>query len=468
MLVPLLGGEVRSRSEDLNPQRCINLYPAVDKSGGRSKVALFGTPGTKLFSALVGSGKVRGMNVMGNSLFAVCGTKLYEVDTAGVSTDRGTIAGTENVSIANNGTEVAISNQEGKLYVFNGTTSVLAEVVDADYENSNSVIFIDGFMLVNVPNTQKVMASALYDASSWDALAFASSEIHPDDTVCMINDHREVWVFGKNSTEVWYNAGCETFPFDRIPGGVMEYGVLSKNCVAKIYDSIFWLTTNKTIVRANNYTPEIISQDIQYAIDNLTTWSDAIGFCYIQEGHTFYQITFPTDDITFTYDMTTGLWHSRQHPDGTRHRANCYALFNNKHIIGDYQSGDLYEWDLDTYTEYNGNDGAIIPRTRIGSVLTDEERPMFVSRIQVDMEEGVGNAASADPQAELFFSRDSGRTYTTLGQRSMGVAGNFEQRLIWNRVGRHRELTLKLYINEPVKTAIVGAYAVVDEGTRRE
>jgi len=40
-----------------------------------------------------------------------------------------------------------------------------------------------------------------------DPLYFAAAEGSPDNLVTLIVDHREIWLFGTNSVEVWYDAG---------------------------------------------------------------------------------------------------------------------------------------------------------------------------------------------------------------------------------------------------------------------
>lgn len=43
MKTPIVGGAYSGQSVDENPQQCINLYPKIDKEGGKS--SLCGAPG---------------------------------------------------------------------------------------------------------------------------------------------------------------------------------------------------------------------------------------------------------------------------------------------------------------------------------------------------------------------------------------------------------------------------------------
>ena len=85
------------------------------------------------------------------------------------------------------------------------------------------------------------------------------------------------------------------------------------------------------------YQPQIIStRKMEREIEGYSRADDAIGWVQVFEGHTFYWLTFPTAGVTWVYDAATQVWHKRQSfPDQGRHRANCYAYYQGKHLVGD-------------------------------------------------------------------------------------------------------------------------------------
>ena len=45
MQIPFVGGAYKTFSKNLNAEECINFFPVMDKTGGKTPAALRGTPG---------------------------------------------------------------------------------------------------------------------------------------------------------------------------------------------------------------------------------------------------------------------------------------------------------------------------------------------------------------------------------------------------------------------------------------
>jgi hypothetical protein len=88
-----------------------------------------------------------------------------------------------------------------------------------------------------------------------------------------------------------------------------------------------------------------------------------LDFTYQQLGHTFYVLIFPTADATWVFDIGEGLWHERTWIDDSgfehRIRANDCAAAYGIIVVGDWETGALYQWDL---TVYNDNGQPIVRR----------------------------------------------------------------------------------------------------------
>ncbi|NBV89482.1 MAG: hypothetical protein EBR88_08245, partial [Betaproteobacteria bacterium] len=114
--------------------------------------------------------------------------------------------------------------------------------------------------------------------------------------VALIIDHREAWLFGTNSVEVWYDSGAAQFPLERIQGAYNELGCAAPYSAAKMDNGLFWLGSDARgggmVYRANGYTGQRISTHaVEYAIQSYANISDAIGYTYQQDGHSFYVLT---------------------------------------------------------------------------------------------------------------------------------------------------------------------------------
>lgn len=117
----------------------------------------------------------------------------------------------------------------------------LTQITDPDFYGAVGVGFLDGYFVFNEPNSQRFWVTESYNGLAIDSLAFASAEGSPDNLVTLIVDHREVWLFGVNTVEVWYNAGTPDFPLARIQGAFNEIGCLAAYSVAKLDNGLFWL-----------------------------------------------------------------------------------------------------------------------------------------------------------------------------------------------------------------------------------
>lgn len=82
------------------------------------------------------------------------------------------------------------------------------------------VAFQDGYFLCPVTGEDVFYISGINDGTTWDTLNYGSAEAQPDKAISIISDHREIWLHGENTTEVFQNTGNIYFPFESIQGGI--------------------------------------------------------------------------------------------------------------------------------------------------------------------------------------------------------------------------------------------------------
>jgi hypothetical protein len=314
MKTPILGSTYVARSVNAADARMVNMFPEAVPEAGKEPAFLMRAPGLKLL-ATVGAGPIRGLWQLGGYMYVVSGNTLYKVNSSYSATAIGTIANSPNpVSISDNGTQIFIAaNPQG--YIYDTGTSVFQQI-GGDFPGAVTVGYLDGYFVFNEPNSQKFWVTALLDGTSVNALDFASAEGSPDGLVGLIVDHREVWLFGTNSVEVWYNAGLLDFPLQRIQGAFNEIGCAAAYSIAKMDNCVFWLGQdargNGIVYRGQGYTGQRISTHaVEWQIQQYETLSDAIGYTYQQDGHSFYVLIFPTANTTWVFDVATGAWYER-------------------------------------------------------------------------------------------------------------------------------------------------------------
>lgn len=471
MKTPILGSSYVARSVNAADARMVNLFPEIVPEAGKEPAFLQRAPGLRLL-ATVGTGPIRGEWTFGQYGYVVSGEHLYRIDTDWSSVLLGTVSGSGPVSMADNGTQLFIACN-GPSYIYNAQTNTFASINDPDFPGAVTVGYLDGYFVFNQPNSQKVWVTALLEGSSVDALDFASAEGSPDGLVGLIIDHREAWLFGTNSVEVWYDAGNADFPLQRIQGAFNEIGCAAPYSIAKMDNGLFWLGSDARgrgiVYRANGYTGQRISTHaVEWQIQQYGSLSDAIGYTYQQDGHSFYVLIFPSANTTWVYDVSTGVWHERAgwvNGAFTRHRSNCQMSFNDEIVVGDFENGNIYAFDLDDYSD-NGSIQKWLRSWRALPTGQNNLKRTAHHSLQLDLETGVGLTIGqgSDPQVMLRWSDDGGHTWSNEHWISVGKVGEFYRRAIWRRLGMTLKLRDRVYevsMTDPVKTAIMGAELIM-------
>ena len=471
MKTPILGSSYVARSVNAADSRMVNLFPEIIAEGGKEPAFLNRAPGLKL-KVSVGTGPIRGMWSFNNTLYVVSGDKLFKVNTNYVVTLIGTVANSGPVSMADNGTQLFVACN-GPSFIYNSTTNAFQQITDTDFPGAVTVAYLDGYFVFNEPNSQKIWITSLLDGLSIDALDFASAEGSPDGVVGIIADHRELWVFGTNSVEVWYNSGNADFPLTRIQGAFNELGCAAPYSIAKMDNGLFWLGKDARgqgiVYRANGYTGQRISTHaVEWQIQQYNDMSDAIAYTYQQDGHSFYVLIFPSANTTWVYDVATQTWHERAgFANGafTRHRSNCQAFFKNDVLVGDYENSNVYAFDLDDFSDNNGIQKWLRSWRALPTGQNNLTRTAHHS-LQLDLETGVGlNLGQGnDPQVMLRWSDDGGHTWSNEHWVSIGKIGEYYRRAIWRRLGMTMKLRDRVYEisgTDPVKIAIMGAELIM-------
>jgi hypothetical protein len=378
---------------------------------------------------------------------------------------------------------------------------------DGAFSGANTVDIIDNYIVYNNPTTQQWGSTDLLSPIS-PPTSYSLKDGSPDDLVGLIVDHREVYLMGEVSSEVWTDVGAVPFPFQRIPGTSTQQGIAAPFSLARLGNSFAYVSRNNRgqaqIMQMNGYIPQRIST---HAVENTLTnkyINDAIAWTYQLEGHEIYVVSFPTLNLTWAYDIATQMWHKWLYTtnDNTyeRHRGNCCAVFQGLVIVGDYENGKLYELDRSNYTD----DGQLIRRLRRAPHLITEMQRQYFDELQIQFQPGVGttglsgpslitdsntlylgetytigaditfeiantrtyiigaenivsNQTTTYPQAMLRWSNDGGSTWSNEHWTGIGQMGKYRNRAIWRRLGTARDRIFEVVVTDPVNMVIVSA-----------
>lgn len=469
-----VGPSYTSQSRVADAERTVNFYPErLESPGAKARYALYPTPGVTTF-ATANEAPVRGLFVHEGRCFTVIGYRLYEVGSDGTLTHRGDVQIDPNpVTFATNGdggNQLLVTSGDRAYALDLGSNALTEELASGAAFGG----FLDGFFLALDAATSTLQISNLLDGTTWSASQIAQRTAGSDRWVSMIVAHREIWLFGSLTTEVWYNAGTAPFPFAPIPGAFLQHGILAPHSVAQLGSPV-WLGQSKDgpgmVYQADGYAARRISDHaLEFAIASYETVTDAIGWTYQEQGHSFYVLSFPTAQATWVYDAATQLWHERGYWDTNtatyaawRPQYHAYAF--GKHLVGDRSTGTIYEASV---TKGSDVDGAAVRRMRRTPHVVNEQVQVFYKEFEIDMETGLGLATGqgVDPQVMLRISRDGGRTYGPERQASAGRQGQYRQRVVWTRIGAARDAVFEVTVSDPiVGWRLVDAYLTLEMGT---
>ena len=426
----------------------------------------------------------------------------------------------QGVGIATNTIITALGTGSGGVgtYTLSGTQYISSETMyalnfsvlpssDGAFSGANTVDIIDNYIVYNNPTTQQWGSTDLLSPIS-PQTSYSLKDGAPDDLVALIVDHREVYLMGEISSEVWTDVGTVPFPFQRIPGTSTQHGIAAPFSLARLGNSFAYVSRNNRgqsqIMQMSGYLPQRIST---HAVENTLAnqyVGDAIAWTYQLEGHEVYVVSFPSLELTWAYDIATGMWHKWLYTatDSTyqRHRGNCCATFQGLVIVGDYANGKLYELDKTNYTD----DGQNVRRLRRAPHLVTEFQRQYFDELQIQFQPGVGTTGLSkplqiidvnaiylgstytitanatltieadktyilstqqfsttqttdDPQAMLRWSNDGGSTWSNEYWTSVGQMGKYKNRAIWRRLGMARDRIFEVSVTDPVNFVIISA-----------
>ena len=466
------------------------------------------TPQIYTVSSIGGSGAVTGLTVYSQGSYTSQPINPASTTTSGSGSGL-TLTLTFGTGTGNTGSyTVSPSQTEATSETMYALNFSILPSTDGAFQGADIVDIVDNYFVYNDPNTQRWAASNILSPIT-PALSYGNKDGAPDNLVSIIVDHREVYLMGEESSEVWVDAGTFPFPFQRIPGTSTQHGIVAKFSVARLGNSFAYLSRNirgqSQVMLMEGYIPKRISN---HAVENTLAnqyVEDAVAFTYQLEGHEVYVISFPTIDLTWAYDISTEMWHKWLWCDNTnqyhRCRANCSAVFQNMVLVGDWQNGQIYELDPNNYTDNGQN---VRRLRRAPHLVTDLQRQYF-EELQIQFQPGVGvigattpngtftanliitanqnftigvfdtiiigvpnqiypSQTQSNPQAMLRWSSDGGSTWSREYWVGIGQIGKYKNRAIWRRMGWARDRVFEVVVTDPVKAVIVSSNLKASEG----
>lgn len=466
-----VGGSYTAKSNVVADEDCINFFAeTLETAGAQTQRSYFGTPGLSVFCEFP-EGPERGSCDTGTRRFAVSGSKLYEVFSDKTFNELGDVTtDDQEVSIAASNIQLLIISA-GNAFCFtfadNSLTNVTALLAGAPIQSDYS----DGYFIVMFADSNKFQMSDILDGTTWPGLQVNAVSVFPENVTSIIVSHRELWVFGQFHAQPYQNTGTDEI-FDVIPGAMVDTGAIATFGRNLVDNTIFWISEDqrgaRQAWRASGYTPQRISTHaVEVALSSYANVPNMVSYSYQENGHLFWTLYVPGADCTWVYDVAESLWHKRAewHQNTATwgpHRSWNHMYAFGKHLVGDWQTGILYEMSLDLYDD----NGTAIRRLRRSPTLVNEMQFIYHSELTVDFATGLGpqpplvdgEGNPRPPQAMLRWSDDRGSTWSNEHVEGCGMAGQYNTRVIWRRLGRSRYRVYELSVSDPISWVICDAY----------
>lgn len=344
---------------------------------------------------------------------------------------------------------------------------------------------------------------------------------HPGDIVACRTLHRRLFLFSRNFTEVWENAGIGTnLPFRRNNSLLMEYGCAARGSIAVGFDRMIFLSQDEDGLGAvmevlGTESIPISTRAIdfifsQYAATppvaglNSINDNDPRAFFIKENGLIFYRLNFTQANHTWIFNVSMSdrenlRWHEEETIRGDRHPAQTHGYFNGVNYAGNYREPILYK----VGNLFVTNDGESIRRMRIGKPyvpagynrlridrfhldllqgvveeeISDEEELLTESEFDLLTETDLPLLTQAEilvvndtaPEVFLSISKDGGQTYGNQIKSPMGNVGQRTFRTVWRKLGtipRGQAFVPRFQFFNRVPFVILGAawaYSVLPE-----
>ena len=508
--IQLKSGAYQSRSIISGAQRSVNLYAEANPDDEQAPVPIttYPTPGLTPLVQLPDVTAVRGLyRATNDEVYAVCGGSVYTISASWTPTKIGNIAAKSTpVCLQDNGLCLVIVDGSATGYVVDLTSSPRAvqKIQDQNFLGAVKAGYLDTYFLFNVPGTNQwfislsnmtaTMAATFGSGTAFNPLNVVAKTGGADPLSTLVCVHREAWLLGTRTSEVWIDAGTPDFPLGELPGVFIEHGCIAPYSVAAHDNIPFWLSQDKDgqgiVVMGVGYNAQRISTHaIEQYFTGYPTLSDAIGFCYQMQGHIFYVLAFPTANMTWVYELASKQWHQWASIDSSgnlnRHRSNCATSAFGLNVCGDYQNGYIYQIDPNAFTD----NGVSIPRIRTFPHMLDDGRRLSYKSFIADLQSGQlsGGAWQQTPEvlgdfnsdfnsdfyktqhalqlpiASLRWSDTHGASWSNPMRQLFGTTGQYSTSVKWSRLGMARDRLFELSWSTPAQTALNGAFVEVEE-----
>lgn len=241
----------------------------------------------------------------------------------------------------------------------------LVQVTDGDYPATTvpGCVYLDGTTYV-YNSANNIYGSDFNDQLVWDPLNLIVAQIEPHIPRYLAKQLVYVVALKSASLEVFFDAGNATgSPLAPVQGSKSNLGCRHAGTVCDVGGDLVWVATASmgsvqvVLMSAVKVRP-VSSPAVERVLSDRQYNAGCYSFSFMANGHSYYVLTLPTDNLTMVLDLESLAWYRWTDSDGNylpiiaaTHDNDGNALLQHAH------NGTVHTIDI----AYETDNGAFIP-----------------------------------------------------------------------------------------------------------
>lgn len=453
-------GSAAGKYKFLGDAKLVNCHSELREDNGKARYVIAPVDGTALFSEVTDTPSRATIYLDDiDTAYSFHSGRVSSVNSAGTAVSIGVIPGSDKIRVVRNQKTTPQTVARCDAGVFRIENGVVEKIVDEDLPTVEDITECDGY-IVYIIEDGRYFLSGLNEATTVDALDFASAEQASDKLVAGWSIGGFLLLFGRSTIEPHKNTGGSDFPFEPMPT-VIPKGCIGKWTIANCDNTVMFVGEDGIVYRLNGFSAlRISTHEVERLIQGESDPSVIEAQSWSRAGHAFYELK--GTNWSKVYDANTQQWHDREtYTEATWRHTNAFRAWN-KVIFGDRLTGNLYRSDETIYTDAGGTQ---IAKIRFPALKVFPNGGI-VDALHFDFLTGQGvtspSAQGHDPKLMLSVSKDGGNSYAIYRELKTGKRGAYG-RVTTRRLGKlgPQGAVMELAMSDPVGRALAQVDAAV-------
>lgn len=290
-----------------------------------------------------------------------------------------------------------------------------------------------------------------------------------DNTVALVANGSRLYTFGPRSYQMFQYTGDLNVPFNSPDTAAFPIGIKAVNSLCQIGSTVIWLGASDLgnngvyVIQGSNMAKRVSTPEIEREIAAMSFVTDAKAQVWQDSQHVFYCISFPTEGVTYCYDLTEDSWSNRCSLDSannkTTWRYNFATMDYGGRILQAFTGGIAEQVD----SNWLEHDNTPILRLRRGGIIQSNYSRFYLDCIELMTNNGqYSYIPGVQAKVMMRFSPDGGN-WSDLETVDVGYVGDYDYDCAFYDFGLAKCFTLELSCSDNVPFALYGIKIQADE-----